>query len=132
MCGTCSSFNNSVGIYSSLDDSQLHQQCANELGLDINDSRKQSVLDACVSDKKGAPKGQQVIGWIEKGGNILTTIAQLFGQQNPQQVDVNGAYPVGYDQPKGLTGGQWAMIIGGIALLGTIGYFAFKKSKQNG
>jgi len=128
-CNTSSFFPyRNVRGYSSFTDSQLRAQCAQENGLNVNDPANQYIIDACVADKKkNAPKGQQVVGYLNTGSNILANISNVLnGIFNPQTppADYNTPQP----QPKGLGIGAIIGIIAGVVLIGA-GIYYVSKSK---
>lgn len=135
-CESCNKSNFSSSGYSNFTDAELRKQCAQELDIDINNASNKEVLDACVKAKKGqqssngSEKGDRILGYVTTGGNILTAIANIFGNiRNPQSQPDYGTYNPPQEQPKGLSGLAIAGIAAGVIAIGFAIYFATKKAK---
>lgn len=128
MCNCQSNFfpYRKINTYSNFNKNQLRQQCADENNLDINDPKNNALLDACVQ-KKIQDKGNQVIGWVQAGGNFISQLGSVVqGLFNPQAPPQGYDMPLPQEEPKKIGTLGIILIIAGVGLVGFLGYKAFK------
>lgn len=136
MCGTCSNFKdykNGIKTWSNFTDAELRDRCRQELNTTAD-----SLINDCVNAKKAqmtqttsANGTPQWVGYVEGAGNILSNAAQIFGNLFGQQAAPQTTpLPPPPSEPKGLGMGTIILIIlGVVALGGTVWYFSSKSKK---